>query len=67
MVIGADMLEDLPTWREADQVLAVIEPSVAGAQSVQLLVNQAQLRTLDAELAAKRVVEPLARELGYDL
>ena len=40
---------------EAGQVLAVIEPSVAGAQSVQLLVNQAQLRTLDAELAAKQL------------
>jgi RND family efflux transporter MFP subunit len=33
----------------------VIDPSVAGAQSVQLLVNQAQLRTLDAELAAKQL------------
>jgi multidrug efflux pump subunit AcrA (membrane-fusion protein) len=37
------------------QLLAVIEPSVAGAQSVQMLVNQAQLRTLDAELAAKQL------------
>jgi multidrug efflux pump subunit AcrA (membrane-fusion protein) len=37
------------------QMLAVIEPSVAGAQSVQMLVNQAQLRTLDAELAAKQL------------
>ena len=40
---------------EAGQTLAVIEPSIAGAQSVQLLVNQAQLRTLDAELAAKQL------------
>jgi multidrug efflux pump subunit AcrA (membrane-fusion protein) len=40
---------------EAGQTLAVIEPSIAGAQSVQLLVNQAQLRTLDAELAARQL------------
>jgi multidrug efflux pump subunit AcrA (membrane-fusion protein) len=40
---------------DAGQILAVVDPSVAGAQSVQMLVNQAQLRTLDAELAAKRL------------
>ena len=40
---------------DAGQPLAVIEPSVAGVQSVQLLVNQAQLRTLDADLAAKQL------------
>ena len=39
----------------AGQVVAVMEPSVAGAQSVQLLVNQAQLRTLDAELTARQL------------
>jgi multidrug efflux pump subunit AcrA (membrane-fusion protein) len=37
------------------QLLSVIEPSVAGPQAVQLLVNQAQLKTLDAELAAKQL------------
>jgi multidrug efflux pump subunit AcrA (membrane-fusion protein) len=36
-------------------VVAVVEPSIAGPESVQLLVNQAQLRTLDAELAAKQL------------
>ncbi len=39
----------------AGQMLAVIEPSVAGSEAVQLLVNQAQLQTLDAELAAKQL------------
>jgi multidrug efflux pump subunit AcrA (membrane-fusion protein) len=39
----------------AGQLLGVIEPSVAGPQAVQLLVNQAQLKTLDAELAAKQL------------
>jgi multidrug efflux pump subunit AcrA (membrane-fusion protein) len=40
---------------KAGQLLAVIEPSVAGPQAVQLLVNQAQLKTLDAELSAKQL------------
>jgi multidrug efflux pump subunit AcrA (membrane-fusion protein) len=39
----------------AGQLLAVIEPSVAGPQAVQLIVNQAQLKTLDAELSAKQL------------
>jgi membrane fusion protein, heavy metal efflux system len=37
------------------QVLALIEPSVAGAEAVQLVANQAQLQTLDADLAVKQL------------
>ncbi|MBC8870416.1 MAG: efflux RND transporter periplasmic adaptor subunit [Planctomycetes bacterium] len=37
------------------QVLGVIEPSVAGAEAVQLVANQAQLQTLDADLVIKQL------------
>lgn len=37
------------------QVLAFIEPTVAGAEAVQLVANQAQLQTLDADLAVKQL------------
>ena len=37
------------------QVLALVEPSVAGAEAVQLVANQAQLQTLDADLAVKQL------------
>ena len=40
---------------EKGQVLAVIEPSVAGAEAVQLVANNAQLQTLDADLAVKQL------------
>jgi len=40
---------------ELGQVLALIEPSVAGAEAVQLVANQAQLQTLDADLAVKQL------------
>lgn len=40
---------------EKNQVLAVVEPSVAGADAVQLVANQAQLQTLDADLAARQL------------
>lgn len=40
---------------EQGQVLAVVEPSVAGAEAVQLVANQAQLQTLDADLAVKQL------------
>jgi multidrug efflux pump subunit AcrA (membrane-fusion protein) len=40
---------------EQGQVLALVEPSVTGADAVQLVVNQAQLRTLDADLAVKQL------------
>jgi len=37
------------------QVLASVEPSVAGAEAVQLVANQAQLQSLDADLAVKQL------------
>ena len=37
------------------QALAVIEPTVAGADAVQLIANQAQLQTLDADLVIKQL------------
>ncbi|MHB1036243.1 MAG: efflux RND transporter periplasmic adaptor subunit [Pirellulales bacterium] len=37
------------------QILAVIEPSVTGAEAVQLVANDAQLQTLDADLAVKQL------------
>jgi multidrug efflux pump subunit AcrA (membrane-fusion protein) len=40
---------------EKGQVLALVEPSVAGAEAVQLVANQAQLQTLDADLAVKQL------------
>jgi cobalt-zinc-cadmium efflux system membrane fusion protein len=40
---------------EKGQVLAYVEPSVAGAEAVQLVANQAQLQTLDADLAVKQL------------
>jgi membrane fusion protein, heavy metal efflux system len=40
---------------EKGQLLAVIEPSVAGAEAVQLVANNAQLQTLDADLAVKQL------------
>lgn len=40
---------------EKGQTLAFIEPSVAGAEAVQLVANQAQLQTLDADLAVKQL------------
>ena len=40
---------------EQGQVLALVEPSVAGAEAVQLVANQAQLQTLDADLAVKQL------------
>jgi cobalt-zinc-cadmium efflux system membrane fusion protein len=40
---------------EKGQVLAFVEPSVAGAEAVQLVANQAQLQTLDADLAVKQL------------
>ena len=53
---------------EAGQLLAVIEPSVAGPQAVQLIVDQAQLKTLDAELSAKQLdVEAKIASVEVDL
>ncbi|MHB0958822.1 MAG: efflux RND transporter periplasmic adaptor subunit [Pirellulaceae bacterium] len=40
---------------ERGQVLALVEPSVAGAEAVQLVANQAQLQSLDADLAVKQL------------
>ena len=40
---------------EQGQVLALVEPSVAGAEAVQLVANQAQLQSLDADLAVKQL------------
>lgn len=40
---------------EKGQILAVVEPSVAGAEAVQLVANSAQLQTLDADLAVKQL------------
>jgi membrane fusion protein, heavy metal efflux system len=40
---------------EKGQVLAVVEPSIAGAEAVQLVANNAQLQTLDADLAVKQL------------
>jgi membrane fusion protein, heavy metal efflux system len=40
---------------EKGQVLAYLEPSVAGSEAVQLVANQAQLQTLDADLAVKQL------------
>lgn len=37
------------------QVLGIIEPTVAGADAVQLVANQAQLQTLDADLVIKQL------------
>ncbi|MHB8899139.1 MAG: efflux RND transporter periplasmic adaptor subunit [Thermoguttaceae bacterium] len=37
------------------QVLALVEPSVVGSEAVQLVANQAQLQTLDADLAVKQL------------
>jgi multidrug efflux pump subunit AcrA (membrane-fusion protein) len=48
---------------EKGQVLAVIDPSVAGADAVQMVANNAQLQTLDADLAVKQMdVETKIRE-----
>jgi membrane fusion protein, heavy metal efflux system len=48
---------------EKGQVLAVIEPSVAGAEAVQMVANNAQLQTLDADLAVKQMdIETKIRE-----
>jgi multidrug efflux pump subunit AcrA (membrane-fusion protein) len=50
------------------QVLALVEPSVAGAEAVQLVTNQAQLQTLDADLAVKQLeIETKARTAGLAL
>lgn len=38
-----------------DQILGVIEPTVAGADAVQMVANQAQLQTLDADLVIKQL------------
>lgn len=40
---------------EQGQVLALVEPSVTGADAVQLVANHAQLQTLDADLAVKQL------------
>ena len=40
---------------QEEQVLAVVEPSIAGAEAVQLVANHAQLHTLDADLAVKQL------------
>ena len=40
---------------EQGQVLALVEPSVAGVEAVQLVANQAQLQSLDADLAVKQL------------
>ena len=40
---------------EQGQVLATVEPSVAGAEAVQLIANQAQLQSLDADLAVEQL------------
>ncbi len=37
------------------QILGVIDPTVAGADAVQLVANQAQLQTLDADLIIKQL------------
>ena len=50
---------------EKGQVLALVEPSVAGAEAVQLVANQAQLQTLDADLAVKQLeIETKIRTRG---
>lgn len=40
---------------EKGQLLAILEPSLAGGAGAQLLANQAQLQTFDAELAVKQI------------
>ena len=40
---------------KAGQVLAVIEPAIAGSDAVQLVANHAQLRSLDADLVIKQL------------
>lgn len=40
---------------EKGQILAYIEPSVAGAEAIQLVANQAQLQIFDADLAVKQL------------
>ena len=40
---------------EQGQILALVEPSVTGADAVQLVANQAQMQTLDADLAVKQL------------
>jgi len=37
------------------QVLAIVEPSITGAEAVQMVANHAQLETLDAGLAVKQL------------
>ena len=52
----------------AGRILAVVEPSVAGAEAVQLVVNRAQLQTLDADLAVRQLeVETKVRTAGLVL
>jgi multidrug efflux pump subunit AcrA (membrane-fusion protein) len=53
---------------EQGDVLAVIEPSVAGSEAVQMLANRAQLHALDAELATKQLdVEAKIKATQLDL
>lgn len=40
---------------EAGQVVAIIDPPLAGPQGVQLLVNQSQIQALETELAVKEM------------
>ncbi len=40
---------------EAGQIMAVIEPPLAGPQGVQLLVNQSQIHALETELTVKEM------------
>ncbi|NQT16101.1 MAG: efflux RND transporter periplasmic adaptor subunit, partial [Planctomycetes bacterium] len=40
---------------EQGRLLGLIEPAIAGADAVQLVVNQAQLQSLDADLAIKQL------------
>jgi multidrug efflux pump subunit AcrA (membrane-fusion protein) len=54
----------------AGDVLAVIEPSVVGSEAVQLLVNRAQMETLDTELSTKQLeieADVKATQLEFDL
>ncbi|HBO45158.1 MAG TPA: hypothetical protein DD670_14770 [Planctomycetaceae bacterium] len=53
---------------EKGQTLAFVEPSIAGAEAVQLIANHAQLQTLDADLAVKQLdIETRIRGAELDL
>lgn len=53
---------------EAGRVVALVEPPLAGPQGVQLLVNQAQIQSLETELAVKQLeIEAEIRKAQIDL